>query len=84
MGFSETGAWNRMGLKEQCQSELVAESSFSSITRCSKCQVYNLHIGPVSFRLEAEIFENFCGMIVEFFLRNDFQVSQREPVIHKH
>ena len=67
-----------------CTSELVAQSRFSSITVCRKCNLYHFHLGPMSFRLEAEVFESFCSMIVEFFLRHDLSTDQQKPLTQKH
>lgn len=73
-----------MSEAKKCRSELVAESKFSSITVCPDCNLYHLHIGPMSFRLEAEIFESFCNMIVHFCLRHDARVEEQKPHTYKH
>ncbi|PCJ28742.1 MAG: hypothetical protein COA96_00740 [SAR86 cluster bacterium] len=75
-----------MNEHQMCRSEIVAESRFSSITHCSECNLYHLHIGPMSFRLEGAIFESFCEMIVEFYLGNKLHDTQKmkAEALHKH
>lgn len=52
-----------------CRSELVAQSTFSSITVCPDCNLYHLHIGPMSFRMEADIFQSVAEMIAGCYVK---------------
>ena len=61
-----------------CRSELVAQSAFGSITVCPDCNLYHLHIGPMSFRMEADVFQSVGQMIVEYFVQPDLEASNRE------
>lgn len=73
-----------MNQKSPCSSEVVAQSAFSSITVCPHCNLYHLHIGPMSFRLEGEIFESFCAMIVEHYLNRTSQLTDKLQIAAKH
>ncbi len=61
-----------------CRSELVAQSAFGSITVCPDCNLYHLHIGPMSFRMEADVFQSVGQMIVEYFVQPDLEAANRE------
>lgn len=67
-----------------CTNELVAQSAFSSITVCPKCNVYHLHIGPMSFRLDAEMFKSFSEMIVGNFLQDNSSLHKHPEIAQKH
>ena len=71
-------AGNQMKNHKTCRSELVAQSSFSSITVCPDCNIYHLHIGPMSFRMEADVFQSVGQMIVEYFVQPDLKAANRE------
>lgn len=73
-----------MNQQQTCQSELVAESKFSKITVCTHCNLYHLHIGPMSFSMEGAVFESFCTMIVEFFLRHNPTVCKNSVSVQEH
>ena len=38
-----------MNKNVNCMSEVVVQGRFSSVTLCSECNLYYLHIGPMSF-----------------------------------
>ncbi len=40
-------------------------SKFASITMCEHCNSYTVYLGPMSFRMEKEIYESFRMMILE-------------------
>lgn len=67
-----------------CTSEVVAQGKFSSVTICSECNLYHLHIGPMSFRLEADVFESVCQMLVEFYLNRKMQNEVAGETVFKH
>ncbi len=73
-----------MSEQAKCNNELVIEGRFCSVTVCSKCNAFQLNIGPMSFRMEAEIFENLCEMILELCVgRAAFPSTTREN-LRKH
>ncbi len=56
-----------------CRSEVVAQGTFGSVTVCPDCGVYHLHIGPMSFRMEADVFHGVARMFAGSFVRPDGQ-----------
>jgi len=58
-----------MGMHNRCENEMIAQSRCCCITRCVDCRTYQLHVGPVSLRLKAEAFEEFCETIAELYSR---------------
>lgn len=68
----------------RCESELVVQGEYGSVTRCPHCNLYHLHIGPMSFRLEGEIFESVCAMLVRYALSTDRGGPCRRPMTQKH
>lgn len=73
-----------MDNQSACTSELIANNGFSSITVCPKCEVYHLHIGPMSFRLDAEMFESFSEMMTKLCLHPKTSLQKHQAVPHKH
>ncbi len=67
-----------------CECELVAQGKYGSITVCHKCSLYHLHIGPISFRLEREMFDDVCEMIMCAFLRRDSKLERCSTLTQKH
>ena len=47
---------------------LTAQGRFTSATVCRECDLYYLHIGPMSFTSAADIFERTCHMLAEYHL----------------
>lgn len=56
-----------MGAHEfnNCFVKIIAKGPFTSVTSCEGCNSFTLHIGPMSFRMEEEIYESLCQMILE-------------------
>ena len=52
--------------KFMCKTELVVKRSLCSVTVCRDCNVYVLHIGPMSFRLEEDILDEVSAMFTEY------------------
>ena len=52
-----------------CIVKTIAEGPFTSVTSCEVCNAINLHIGPMSFRMEEEIYESLCQMILENYFK---------------
>ena len=51
-----------------CKTEVLVKRSICSVTVCRKCNVYVLHIGPMSFRLEEDILEEVSAMLTDYSL----------------
>lgn len=49
-----------------CNVEVLIQKTLCSVTVCRKCRVYVLHIGPMSFRLEEEIFDELSEMFTDY------------------
>jgi len=73
-----------MNKNVNCMSEVVVQGRFSSVTLCSECNLYYLHIGPMSFRLEADIFESVCQMFAELYHNRQLQNEVTGKAIFKH
>lgn len=73
-----------MNKNVNCISEVVVQGKFSSVTLCPECNLYYIHIGPMSFRLEADVFENVCEMFAEFYLSRQLQKEITGKAVFKH
>ena len=73
-----------MNKNENCVSEVVVQGRFSAISVCPECNLYNLHIGPMSFRLEAHILESVCEMFAEFNLNRQMPTEVTGKAMFKH
>ena len=62
-----------------CRSELVAQSAFGSVTVCPDCNLYHLHIGPMSFRMEADIFQSIAQMMAGCCVKPESKAANLEP-----
>ena len=58
-----------------CRSELIAQCAFGSITVCPDCNLYHLHIGPMSFRMEADIFQSVAQMIAGCYVKPEVKTA---------
>ncbi len=52
-----------------CIVKTIARGPFTSVTCCECCNSFTLHIGPMSFRMEREIYESLSQMILEDYFR---------------
>jgi hypothetical protein len=52
-----------------CTVKTLAKGPFTSVTSCEGCNSFTLHIGPMSFRMEHEIYESLCQMILEDYFK---------------
>ena len=50
---------------KNCKSRTVVVGEFSSVTTCEGCHSYTLYLGPLSFRMEQEIYESLREMILK-------------------
>lgn len=73
-----------MNEPKTCRMETIAVGKFCSITLCSDCQLYNLHVGPMSFRMDPEIFQGLCEMIFDHCLRQNPIIEKNLHTIQKH
>ena len=48
-----------------CKSRTVVVGKFASVTTCEGCNSYTLYLGPMSFRMEQEIYESLREMILK-------------------
>ena len=53
-----------MSVHDICETEIISESPSCTVTRCSNCKTYHLHIGPVSLRLKQDMFINISNTIL--------------------
>lgn len=67
-----------------CRTESVAEGKFCSVTICPDCQLYNLHVGPMSFRMAPEIFNGLCEMFFDHFMKQNTATEKSTHVAQKH
>lgn len=51
-----------------CETVVVGQSRYCSITQCPECRMFHVHIGPLSLRLKQEVFEDVCEMLVEAYM----------------
>ncbi len=65
-----------------CKTEVVVKRSICSVTVCRKCNVYVLHIGPMSFRLEEDILEEVAAMFTDYSLGKK-PVATINTVLHQ-
>ena len=75
---------SRSNTNTQCDNELLMESDYGYVTRCRHCNLCQLHIGPASFRLDAEVFESVCAMFVRYALNNDRGLARAPAFINRH
>jgi hypothetical protein len=73
-----------MNKNTTCSSEIIAQGRFSSVTVCRECDLYYLHIGPMSFKLEPDIFESTCHMLAEYHLNRRVENSLQCAPFSKH
>ena len=50
----------------QCCPEVLARNQVSSIAYCRHCRVFNLCIGPMSFRMEGQVLLAVCHLLTDF------------------
>jgi hypothetical protein len=50
---------------KNCKSRTVVVGKLSSLTICEGCNSYTLYLGPMSFRMEQEIYESLREMILK-------------------
>ena len=67
-----------------CKTELVVKRSLCSVTVCRDCNVYVMHIGPMSFRLEEDILDEVSAMFTEYSLINKPTESINSALHQKH
>ena len=65
-----------------CKTEVVVQRSLCSITVCRKCNVYVLHIGPMSFRLEQDVLDEVSEMLTDYSLIKK-PAENVNPVLHQ-
>ena len=56
-----------MNKHKGCQTVIIAQSRFCSVTECTECGMYHLHIGPFSVRLKREVFEDICETLIKIY-----------------
>lgn len=50
-----------------CKTLTLASSEFCTINQCPDCDMYHLHIGPVSIRLRSDVFDNICETLLNVY-----------------
>ena len=73
-----------MNTHRVCRAEIVAEGKFCSITICPDCQLYNLNVGPMSFRMAPDIFNGLCEMFFDHFLKQSAATKKNARSVQKH
>jgi hypothetical protein len=71
-------------MNTKCRNEIVAQGKYSTVTMCAECQLFYLHIGPVSFQMESNIFESVCQMMAQCHLSDKKDAQTLERLVHKH
>lgn len=68
-----------MGAHEfnNCFVKTIAKGPFTSVTSCEGCNAFTLHIGPMSFRMEEEIYESLCQMILENYFNKKIPSAKK-------
>ena len=67
-----------------CKTELVVKRGLCSVTVCRDCNVYVLHIGPMSFRLEEDVLDEVSAMFTEYSLIKKPIESMSSALHQKH
>jgi hypothetical protein len=57
-----------MSEHNSCDNTVVGYRKFCSLTYCKHCQVFQLNIGPMTFRLEPEICDMLCEMMCGVYM----------------
>jgi len=71
-------------MNTNCSSKIVAQGEYSNVTMCLECKLFYLHIGPVSFQMDSNIFESVCEMMAQCRLSDQIDAQTLESVGHKH
>jgi hypothetical protein len=65
-----------------CKTEVVVKRGLCSVTVCRKCNVYVLHIGPMSFRLEEDVLDEVSAMFSDYSLLKK-PIPITNPTLHQ-
>lgn len=64
-----------------CESMVIGYRKFCSLTYCKHCQVFQLNIGPMSFRLEREMCDTLCEMMCGVYMEQFKSKSNQQDAI---
>jgi|Marorgknorr_s2lv_1036017.scaffolds.fasta_scaffold35495_2 hypothetical protein len=67
-----------------CESEIVVKKKFCSVTACKHCNLYELHIGPMSFRIDEDIFTELIEMFTDYLMSKPTELIQEDYKNQKH
>lgn len=67
-----------------CQTTVVARSEYCFVTQCPECDMFHIHIGPMSLRLKSEVFEGICETLFSIFQQGDNRLHQYDQSMHSH
>lgn len=70
--------------QKRCNTTLLASGPFSSVEHCVDCDVYHLQVGPISFRMEAVVFESVCEMVLNLCLNRNKSTLHEAKGLQKH
>jgi hypothetical protein len=71
-------------MNTNCRPQIVAQSKYSTVTMCSECKLFYLHIGPVSFQMDSNIFESVCQMMAQCRFGDPIDPRTLESAGHTH
>ena len=67
-----------------CETIMIGQSKFCSVSQCPDCNVYHLHMGPISIRLRQDVFNGLCEMLMNIYMEKDVLREYHASDLHSH
>lgn len=73
-----------MSQHNSCETILLGQSGVCSVTQCPECNLFHLHVGPMSLRLNAKVFESVCQTLTAIYLERGGHKKNFSNSLHSH
>ena len=67
-----------------CETVLLGQSQFCTVSHCADCKAYHLHIGPMTMHLKEKVFESVCEVLIDVYMRKNKHTHYIDQSIHQH